>query len=361
MVTLTCSQQLALNYINHYAKKHQHQAQATIDHVLKMSNIKNDLYEIAINHLKTNARIALHFHPDRLDSSLKSVAEALYEQGVYRNQFETFISNGKVSPHPDGNRDLWENKMFGGAYQFERATSAERPKYGALQLMLYQDGPAPRFGSCYFLLSPQNAQRSTFTYLDSHREPFEKGTYRAFQMIMGAILEDAFSKESILGVKDMRPTELIEHMRINLNKPVKYIYEKPSRNLDQYIEAQIHGTVSLQDDAEVLVADPSYKDEDIGVILEKLCKKYAIELDWHKGFVLKVDDVPTNFRGSSMLSLAQRISENQVVHARAIGRAVIDLYKHPKKWENRGTAEEVLQELKFLWHVLVRFGKPFEA
>ncbi|MDC2943638.1 DUF3626 domain-containing protein, partial [Bacillus thuringiensis] len=27
-------------------------------------------------------------------------------------------------------------------------------------------------------------------------------------------------------------------------------------------------------------------------------------------------------------------------------------------WSNRGTYEEVLQELKLLWHVLVRFGEP---
>ncbi len=361
MFELTHSQQLALDYITHYAKKYQNQAQAIINHVLKMSHIKNDHYEKAINNLKTNARIALHFHPDRLDSSFKSVAEALYEQGVYKNQFETFISNGKVSPHPGGKRDLWENKMFGEAYQFERVTNVERPKYGALNLMLYQEGPAPRFGSCYFLLSPQTAQRSTFTYLDSHREPFERGTYEAFQMILAAILEDAFSKESVLGVRDMRPTNLIEHILINFHRSVNYIHEKPGRNLDQYIEAQVHGDVSLQDDVEVLIADPSYKGEYIGAVLESLCEKYAIELNWHKGFVLKADDVPSNFRGPSMQSLAQRISENQVVHARAIGQAVNSLHKHPKKWTNRGTAEEVHQELKYLWHVLVRFGKPYKT
>ncbi|MGQ7111171.1 DUF3626 domain-containing protein, partial [Escherichia sp. TWPC-MK] len=32
----------------------------------------------------------------------------------------------------------------------------------------HPDGPAPRFGSCYFLLSPKVSSRSTYTYLDSH-------------------------------------------------------------------------------------------------------------------------------------------------------------------------------------------------
>ncbi|NMM52744.1 DUF3626 domain-containing protein [Paenibacillus aquistagni] len=29
----------------------------------------------------------------------------------------------------------------------------DRPNYGALDLKLHLDGPAPRFGSCYFLLA----------------------------------------------------------------------------------------------------------------------------------------------------------------------------------------------------------------
>lgn len=45
--------------------------------------------------------------------------------------------------------------------------------------MLHPDGPAPRFGSCYFLLSPKVSSRSTYTYLDSHQDPKEKGLMRS--------------------------------------------------------------------------------------------------------------------------------------------------------------------------------------
>lgn len=50
---------------------------------------------------------------------MKSVAEALLEQGKYKNQFETLISNGSISAFRSGERDVWENRIFGGAYQIE--------------------------------------------------------------------------------------------------------------------------------------------------------------------------------------------------------------------------------------------------
>ena len=100
------------------------------------------------------------------------------------------LSNGSVSAYPGGERDLWEKRIFGGAYQLEGVTNDQRPKYGALNLMLHPDGPAPRFGSCYFLLSPKVSSRSTYTYLDSHQDPKEKGTYEEFDMILAAFGRD---------------------------------------------------------------------------------------------------------------------------------------------------------------------------
>jgi len=149
---LSRSQQMALDHITMYAREHNKEAKAVIHHVQKMANIPGEIFETAVRQLKANARIGLHFHPDRPDSRLKTVAEALLEQGIYRNQFETLISNGSVSALPGGERDLWENRLFGGAYQTASTTNHQRPKYGALNVMLHSDGPAPRFGSCYFLL-----------------------------------------------------------------------------------------------------------------------------------------------------------------------------------------------------------------
>jgi Protein of unknown function (DUF3626) len=355
---LTTSQRQAIDYFTAYALKHKADAKATIHHVLYMSNISGEMFEQAVHHMKTHAQIGLHFHPDRPASTMKNVAESLLEHGEYKSQFETFISNGKVSPHSGGDRDRWEESMFGGAYHSEGALMSERAKYGALNLMLHPDGPSPRFGSCYFLLSPNVSSRSTFTYLDSHQNPFEKGTYQEFNMIMAALLEEIFSRDFALGEKDLTPTKFIHHVLNHLEHGS--VGHEANRNLNHYIESQIHGPISLKEDVEGLVADPSFKDTSVGETLEQMCSRYSIDLNWHRGFVLHVDEVPADFRGPSMPSLAKRIALKNVIDAYTIGLAVMNLRQNPDAWSDRGTYEEVLQELKLLWHVLVKYGRPKE-
>ncbi|MEJ9115735.1 DUF3626 domain-containing protein [Bacillus paramobilis] len=356
---LSRSQLFALEYISKYAENEKHGAKATINHILNMSNITEEMFEEAVVNLKSHARIALHFHPDRLDSNMKSIAEALFEQGIYKSQFETLLSNGSVSAYPGGERDLWEQRIFGGAYQLEGVTNNQRPKYGALNLMLHPDGPAPRFGSCYFLLSPKVSYRSTYTYLDSHQDPEEKGTYEEFDMILAALLEEIFVRDFAIGEGNLTPTRFIHHLLANLERPfIDLVKKESARNLNHYIEAQIHGDISLKEDVEALVVDPSFKSMDVGRTLEEICLKYSIDLYWHMGFVLPIDEVPMDFRGSKMPSLARRIARNNCIDANIIGSAVVDLKSNPLSWSDRGTYEEVLQELKLLWHVLVRFGKP---
>lgn len=358
MAELSQSQKYALDYITNYASKYNKEANATIHHILKMSNISVDNFEKAVISLKKNARIGLHFHPDRPVASMKSVAESLLEQGVYKSQFETLISNGSVSAHPGGERDLWEKHIFGGAYQLEGTSNDQRPKYGALNLMLHPDGPAPRFGSCYFLLDPNVSHRSTFTYLDSHQDPKEKGTYEEFNLIMSALLKEIFLRDFAIGETQLTPTKLINFLLTDLEKPfTDPVNKEPIRNLNHYIEAQVHGDISLKDDVEVLVADPSFKETEIGSTLEKICHNYSIELFWHSGFSLKVEEIPSDFRGPAMPSLAKRIAKNNSINASVIGLAVMDLHRNPQKWLDRGSYKEVLQELKLLWHVLVKYGK----
>lgn len=354
---LSRSQQKAIENITKYATSFKHDARAVMNHILAISNISEGTFENAVSNLKFNARIGLHFHPDRPDFTLKSVAQSLFKQGIYKSQFETGISNGSVSAYPGGERDLWENKMFGGAYHQEGTSNTHRPKYGALNVMLHSDGPSPRFGSCYFLLSPKVSLRSTFTYMDSHQNPKEKGTFEEFDMILAALLEDTLKNSSALGEKNLTPTRLIHHLLNFKSSFIDFTNKEPSRNLDHYIEAQIHGDISLREDVEVLVADPSFKGTNVGNTLEQLCLKYSIELYWHRGFILNVEEVPSNFRGPAMPSLAKRIAQNNSIDARVIGSAVQDVYRNPQNWVDRGIVKEVLQELKLLWHVLVRFGK----
>ena len=132
---LTRSQLAALEYITKHARSRKYKAQQSIREVLQMSNIDQKTFEDAVTKVKTHAKVGLHFHPDRPDPTMKTVAEALLEQGIYKSQFDTLVSNGSVSAYPGGERDIWEKRIFGGAYQLEDSTNSQRPKYGALDLI----------------------------------------------------------------------------------------------------------------------------------------------------------------------------------------------------------------------------------
>lgn len=356
---LTKSQIGAIEHIGEYAAKRKIEAQQVINQILAMSDISEQNFREAYGKLRLHARVALHFHPDRPVTGFHTVAHALLEQGCYRSQFETGISNGSLTAYPGGVRDLWEKDMFGGAYQTEGLADSERPKYGALDFGLHPDGPAPSFGSCYFLLFPEVSRRCTFTYGGSQDAPPEKGTLEEFDDMMAAILKDTFSRDYALGVKELTPARWVHHLSCNLEQPASNAPgRKPSRNLFHYIEAQVHGGIHLKDDIESLVADPSFKGTEIGGVLEQLCKNYGINLVWHQGFEMNAANVPSTYRGPAMPSLAQRIADHQTINARVIGEAVQELMREPERWEDRGSRSEMLQELKYIWHVLVRFGEP---
>jgi len=358
---LTPSQIAALRHVTEHARSRKESAAGEISHFLAMSNLSEHTYSTAVDRLKQFARVGLQFHPDRLDPNTKTVAEALFEQGVYKNQFETRLSSGSLSAHAGGARDAWEAGLFDGAYTLETSADSERPKYGALQLLPHADGPAPRFGSCYFLLKPTVGRRCTFTNLDSYLEPQHKGTYEEFDDVMAALLNEVFTRNFALGEHDLNIARLLTLLGAFDGSFHDPSGKNPSRNLDHYIEAQVHGTVSLRDDVDILVADPSFKGTQVGSVLESICEKYEIRSYWHAGFAIAPDDVPSDFRGHTMPSLAKRIATKPHLDVSMIGEAARSLRQNPGLWSDRGSYAEVLQELKYLWHVLVKFGKPLST
>lgn len=144
MILKDC-QRAALEHIWQYSAARREAAQETIAHLLEMSNIAQEDFSQALSSIHRHARVALHFHPYRLFPLLTSVAELFLLDGLYKNQFETFLSNGALSPDKGGYRDLWENGMFGEAYLTGHVSPSDRPKYGVLNLMLLPDAPSPRF------------------------------------------------------------------------------------------------------------------------------------------------------------------------------------------------------------------------
>ena len=199
-------------------------------------------------------------------------------------------------------RDEWEKDLFGGAYHLDDTSDSERPRYGALDLMLHPDGPSPTSDAVTSSSSQRVSQRSTFTYLDSSHSAI-KGTLAAFDDVLAATMRDAFFSDFAIGERNLTAPRLVDHFLTNLEKP----YEDPStrhanRNLNHYIEAQVHGDVSLADDVEILVADLPSRTPLLVGCSTSCAPPYSIQLYWHMGFAMRSQDVPTDFRGPAMSS-----------------------------------------------------------
>jgi hypothetical protein len=210
----------------------------------------------------SRARVSLNFHPDRLAADGRLVIEALRDDGLYRNQFESRVSNGALSAHPGGARDQWEARLFGDAYHAPPAAAHERPKYGALDLLRFPDGPAPRFGSCHLRLRPAVLARSTLCFGDSHLGPTDLGTLDEPDAVLAGLVEALHATGSALGHSGTLATPPRRRQAETARGRVTRV--EPGRTLDEYIEVQVHGPVRPACDVEALVADPAFRETDIG-------------------------------------------------------------------------------------------------
>ena len=161
---LSAAQSAALRHVEATAHDRDATALLSIAGIFERAGYGLETYSEAIELVRQHARIVLHFHPDRFGRKVAGVAESLLSEGVYRNQFETGLSSGSPTGFPGGERDIWERTLFGGAYHAEGVSASERPKYGSLELVRFPDGPAPRFGSCYFVLRGAGA-RTSITFM----------------------------------------------------------------------------------------------------------------------------------------------------------------------------------------------------
>jgi hypothetical protein len=331
------------------------QALAILSGVGEPDGALDGLAEIA----RDLGRVTLNFHPDRYVGEGHTVAEGLLRDGRYLCQFATHISNGSLTAFPGGERDEWERELFGGAYHDADGCGVERPKYGALDLMAHAEGGSPRFGSCYFVLRPHMSARATFTWGDSHARPEHVGTTEVLEPILAAMLNASAAQGGALGVRGITVGELLRRIhRAHASRSRLPTEASPGRALDEYIEAHIHGPIELANDVERLVVDPSFVGTPTGDALVALCDRYAIHLGQHQGFALGPSDVPADVRGPRMVPLAHRIAgDSGVVDAATLGCAAASLHHDPGSWRSWGTYEETLQDLKQMWHVLVKAGR----
>ncbi|WP_307844018.1 DUF3626 domain-containing protein [Actinospica acidithermotolerans] len=249
-------------------------------------------------------RVTLNFHPDRAAGGVPILA-ALARERIYSSQFVTGTSNGGLTAYPGGDRWLWESRIFGGEY--DAADPRLRPVYGALNHRGRSFGAAPRFGSAHFRLTAEATARATFCFPDSAGEPADFGTARHMGLIPLATADTG------------------------------------RRNLDDYIEAHVHGPVRVDGDVEALVLDPCYRGTDVEVAAELL----PCPVEWHAGFLLRVEKLAAypEFRGREIVELGRSIADDGWLDPRIIGEAA-------------ATGQYDPQHLKYVWHCLARYGAP---
>ncbi len=390
MARLSPAQSAALRHVENGVDRRVAAVRPRLNDLLLRAGCAADEYSEALECIRANARVVVHFHPDRPGPKSSTVAEALLSEGVYRNQFETGLSSGSVSAFPGGARDAWEKILFGGAYHADGVTASERPKYGALELVRHPDGPIPRFGSCYYLsshpdspiprfgscyfvLRPGVSMRTSFTFMGSEdpRAAERLGTIGRMDCVMAALFAEIEEggkathpwppfQAPTLGIPNLTVSRMLDDVLRALRQPrTEPADGEPGRVLDTQIEAQVHGPIDLLQDVELLVADPAFAVTATGTLLRDLALKYGIPLKWHPGFRLSVNEVPDDFRGPLMPHLAARIAGKEgTLDAAVIGSAAASLHAQPDSWRDWGDPAEAREHLKQLWHVLVHSGVP---
>lgn len=372
LAKVSAAQRAALLHADIAARSRESDAGERLQRVLDNAACPSDAIDDAMRSIRSDARVVLHFHPDRYGIKPITVAESLLADGQYRNQFETGLSAGSRTAFAGGSRDRWERVLFGGAYHGPDVLAQDRPKYGALELIRYPDGPLPRFGSCYFVLRPAVSTRSTFTFGGSEKaDALDRlGTLANMNSVMASLLEEVAAGGGTpvpwpplvaptLGVSNLTVRGLLARLarELPMQRPDPSL-GPAGRVLDSCVEAQVHGCIDLRKDVESLVIDPAFEGTSTAEILFEVCRKYEIPSYWHCGFRMLAQDVPDDFRGPAMRPLAQRVSPNGPIDAAIIGAAEASLYMQPDDWKDWGSREETLQHLKQLWHVLVHYGKP---
>lgn len=262
-------------------------------------------------------RIVLHFHPGwgfEDGTVLDAIATSLW----YRSQWQTGTSNGGLTAYRGGDRWRWESRMFDGRY--DDAPPQDRPVYGAWNRRDDLYGAAPRFGSAYLRLRPEVTKRATFCWPDSVYQPHAVGGPEQ----LAELCQLADSNGADPGVFSSAPADL------PLDDP-----------LNDYVEAHVHGGLSVARDVEAVVVDPTDREEHAAT-LERL----GCAVEEHPGYRVIADSIDSDYRGPVPVELARRLG-GEITPARLANAS--------------RTGDHDPQAVKWLWHCLARFGRRWRA
>lgn len=298
--------------------------------------------------LTTLGRLTVNFHPDRLARSGVTVAEGMARTGRYVSQWMTGISNGARSAFPGGDRHRWEQTLFDHAYADADPSNDVFPIYGSWDLLGDPHGGSPRFGSCFLVLADHVRERATLCVGDSHAGPTDIGTFDTPWCVLAALAEQV-DEGSLLGA----PVDQRGLLGLLDGPPVRRV---PRRDLDHYVEMQVHGGIDLRTDVDAIVLDPSFLATDIDRAVTELSGRYDVGIDWHDGSELAVGQIPTDFRGPTMPEVGRRAARaDGIVDAHSLGvtaRAI----RLPDMQISGDPPESDAQQLKYLWHTLLALG-----
>jgi len=210
--------------------------------------------------------ITVQFHPN-WPHGAGMVIDSMAETGVYLSQFATGISNGGLTAFPGGDRWRWESRLFAGRY--DRAPGTERPVYGVWNRRADPHGGGIRFGSSYLRLRPEVVERSTFCFPDSFHEPTDFGA-----------------------------ADLLPHLCTMADAA-------GSDDLDDYVEAHVHGIVRFDTDVEALVLDPCFH----GTEVEVAARRLGCAVEFHPGFRASPETFDPGYRGSRIVELARALGD----------------------------------------------------
>lgn len=243
--------------------------------------------------------VTLQFHPDWPHGD-GMVIESMAADGHYRSQFATGISNGGLTAFPGGDRWRWESRLFSGRY--DEGPPSDRPVYGAWNRRADPYGGGIRFGSSYVRLRAEAVNRSTFCFPDSVLEPVDVGDATLLPRLCRMADESGFD------------------------------------DLDECVEAHVHGPVRFATDVEALVLDPCF----IGTDVETVAQRLGCPVEFHPGFRASPDAFDPGYRGAHIVDLARSLGDE--LTPRTVGEAA-------------RAGRQPAQSVKQVWHCLARFGR----
>jgi hypothetical protein len=185
--------------------------------------------------------------------------------------------------------------MFGGAYHAAGVADADRPKYGALEALPHPDGASPRFGSSFFVLCEEVAQRCSFTFGGSQEEDAldRSGTLAVFEPVLAALIDGLVRGNGAFGDDRLTLAGLVARLQTDTQARKGKVGRALGRALDSFVEAQIHGPIDLRNDVRGLVADSAFRGWTMGHALRRLSARFGWRLAWHPGLARRdADPVP---------------------------------------------------------------------